>query len=128
MAVDHLFAKESTRESSREKACARAMRHGGRFQKGPANPQSGRAKGRGGKTAHEGSEALPAVGAAHARGSDDVGEPPPGGSRAAGKRTRGDVGVRCAAHNCDRVVADADGTPMPGERVVRLLLVSLCFV
>ena len=104
------------------------MQQGGRFRKGPANPQSGRAKGRGGKTAHEGSEALPAVGAAHSSPAVEEGEPPPGGSRAASKRKRDDVGVRCAADNCDRVVANADGTPVPGEGVVRLLLVSLYFV
>ena len=85
------------------------------FQRGAANPQYRPPR----QPSERGEHPIPAV---------EVGEPPPGGSRVAGKRTCDDVGVRCAADNCDRVVADADGTPVPGEGVVRLLLVSLYFV
>ena len=82
------------------------------FQRGAANPQYRPPR----QPSARGEQPIPAV---------EAGEPPPGSSRAAGKRARDDVGVRCAATNCDRVVTDADGSPVPGEDVVHLLLCPL---
>ena len=93
------------------------------FAKGAANPRSRQFAQS--NPASEGGGEPPAVRGAQSRPAVEVGDPPPDSSRAAGKRARDDVGVRCAATNCDRVVTDADGSPVPGEDVGHLLLCAL---
>ena len=72
------------------------------FQRGAANPQYRPPR----QPSERGEQPIPAV---------EVGEPPPRSSRAAGKRSLHDERQRCAADQCECIVADTDGNPVPGE-------------
>ena len=72
------------------------------FARGAAHPQSRQSR----EARARGEQPTPA---------DEVGEPPPGSSRAALKRSLHDERQRCAADQCECIVADTDGNPVPGE-------------